>query len=98
MEKEYLVRVEGRLNDAELQQLRHGLSLDGKPLKPAQVRRQNEDQLHFVLKEGKKRQLRRMCEQVGLKVTGLKRVRIGRIKLGNLPVGQWRYLRDDEQF
>jgi len=51
-----------------------------------------------VLTEGKKRQIRRMCEQVGLKVVGLKRVRIGRIMLGNLPVGQWRYLQPQEKF
>lgn len=59
---------------------------------------QNADQLHFVLKEGRKRQIRRMCELVGLKVVGLKRVRIGRVRLGELPPGQWRYLRDDESF
>jgi 23S rRNA pseudouridine2604 synthase len=44
------------------------------------------------------RQIRRMCEMVGLKVVGLKRVRIGRVKLGELPVGQWRYLAPDERF
>ena len=59
---------------------------------------QNEDQMRFELREGKNRQIRRMCELVGLKVTGLKRVRIGKVKLGDLPVGQWRYLRDDEKF
>ncbi|MES2047482.1 MAG: pseudouridylate synthase, partial [Pseudomonadota bacterium] len=52
----------------------------------------------FILREGKKRQIRRMCEMVGLKVLGLKRVRIGKVRLGNLPEGQWRYLREDEQF
>ncbi len=78
--------------------LRHGLSLDDQPLKPAQVDWQNPEQLRFVLTEGKKRQIRRMCEQVGLHVVGLKRIRIGRVMLGNLPVGQWRYLRADEQF
>jgi 23S rRNA pseudouridine2604 synthase len=98
IEKEYLVRVEGRLSDQDLARLRHGLSLDGAALKPAKVSWQNEDQLRFVLREGKKRQLRRMCELVGLKVTGLKRVRIGRISLGDLPVGQWRYLREGERF
>lgn len=102
VEKEYLVRVQyakaGKLPDAELKRLNHGLSLDGKKLLPAKVRWQNEDQLSFVLREGKKRQIRRMCEAVGLKVLGLKRVRIGRITLGDLPVGQWRYLRADEQF
>ena len=74
------------------------MSLDGERLKPANVTWQNQDQLRFVLKEGKKRQIRRMCELVGLKVTGLKRVRIGKIKLGELPVGKWRYLRPDERF
>jgi 23S rRNA pseudouridine2604 synthase len=51
-----------------------------------------------VLTEGKKRQIRRMCEQVGLKVVGLKRIRIGRVVLGSLPAGQWRYLGPDERF
>ncbi len=102
IEKEYLVRVQyqkgGSLPDTELRRLRHGLSLDGKKLLPAQVEWQNEDQLRFVLKEGKKRQIRRMCEAVGLKVLGLKRVRIGRVKLGKLPPGKWRYLTPGERF
>jgi 23S rRNA pseudouridine2604 synthase len=78
--------------------LRHGLSLDDQPLKPAQVDWQNPEQLRFVLTEGKKRQIRRMCEQVGLHVVGLKRIRIGRVVLGNLPIGQWRYLGPNERF
>jgi 23S rRNA pseudouridine2604 synthase len=102
IEKEYLVRVQyskpGRLPDEDLRKLNHGLWMDGKPLLPAKVRWQNDDQLSFTLKEGKKRQIRRMCDMVGLKVVGLKRVRIGKVKLGDLPVGQWRYLRADEQF
>ena len=98
VEKEYLVRVEGELSDADMQRLNFGLSLDGEKLKPAKVSWQNEDQLRFVLREGKKRQIRRMCEMVGLHVVGLKRVRIGSVNLGKLPVGQWRYLRNDERF
>ncbi len=102
IEKEYLVRVRylkgGQLPDADLKRLNHGLSLDGKALQPAKVSWQNDDQLRFILKEGKKRQIRRMCEMVGLKVLGLKRVRIGRVSLGNLPPGQWRYLGADERF
>ncbi|MDE2442467.1 MAG: rRNA pseudouridine synthase [Betaproteobacteria bacterium] len=97
-EKEYLVRVSGEMIKGGLDLLRHGLELDGKPLKQAWVKQLNEDQLHFILKEGKKRQIRRMCELVGLKVVGLKRVRIGRIRLGDLPLGQWRFLRNDEAF
>ncbi len=98
IEKTYLVRVEGKLSDIGLQSLNHGLSIEGEALKPAKVTWQNEDQLRFELKEGKKRQIRRMCELVGLNVTGLKRVSIGDVKLGDLPVGQWRYLRADERF
>jgi 23S rRNA pseudouridine2604 synthase len=67
-------------------------------LRPAKVSWANEDQLRFVLREGRKRQIRRMCELVGLKVVGLKRVRSGGVPLGPLPVGQWRYLRRDELF
>jgi 23S rRNA pseudouridine2604 synthase len=102
IEKEYLVRVRrvqpGPLPEEGMAKLNHGLWLDGKPLKPAKVSWANEDQLRFVLREGKKRQIRRMCELVGLEVTGLKRVRIGRVVLGKLPLGQWRYLRPDEAF
>ena len=82
----------------QLQRLRHGLELDGQPLRPAQVSWSNEDQLRVVLREGKKRQIRRMCELVGLDVVGLKRVRIGSVVLGALPPGQWRYLADHERF
>jgi 23S rRNA pseudouridine2604 synthase len=96
--KEYLVRVEGTLTTEGMQRLRNGLTLDGVRLRPAQVSWQNEHQLRFVLHEGRKRQIRRMCELVGLAVTGLKRVRSGNVPLGGLPVGQWRYLRRDESF
>jgi 23S rRNA pseudouridine2604 synthase len=98
VEKEYLVRVEGTLSDKGMKLLQHGLELDGVTLRPARVSWQNEDQLRFVLREGRKRQIRRMCELVGLVVTGLKRVRSGSVPLGPLPVGQWRYLRRDEKF
>ncbi|MBS0322188.1 MAG: rRNA pseudouridine synthase, partial [Proteobacteria bacterium] len=98
VEKEYLVRVQGTLAADGLAQLQHGLELDGVKLKPAKVSWQNADQLRFLLREGRKRQIRRMCELVGLVVTGLKRVRTGGVALGKLPLGQWRYLRADETF
>jgi 23S rRNA pseudouridine2604 synthase len=107
VDKEYLVRVTYDDHETEIDQyfpaellakLRHGLSLDDVPLKPAMVSWQNGEQLRFVLREGKKRQIRRMCELVGLKVVGLKRVRMGRVLLGALPQGQWRYLTPDESF
>jgi 23S rRNA pseudouridine2604 synthase len=107
VDKEYLVRVTYDDHETDIDQyfpaellakLRHGLSLDDVPLKPAMVSWQNGEQLRFVLREGKKRQIRRMCELVGLKVVGLKRVRMGRVLLGALPQGQWRYLTPDESF
>jgi len=98
IDKEYLVRVEGELDDKGLALLNHGLSLDGRQLKPAKVEWLNDDQLRFVLREGRKRQIRRMCELVGLRVCGLKRVRIGAVRLADLPLGQWRFLRPDEVF
>jgi 23S rRNA pseudouridine2604 synthase len=102
IEKEYLVRVEaldGRApQDVDIGPLRHGLELDGRALRPAQASWQNEQQLRVVLREGRKRQIRRMCELVGLKVVALKRVRIGSVVLGPLPPGQWRYLGEFEQF
>ena len=111
VEKEYLVRVHYEQGDQvverdvqavypeeQLARLRHGLELDGQPLLPAEVEWENAEQLRFVLREGKKRQIRRMCEQVGLKVVGLKRIRIGSVQLGNLPTGQWRYLGSHERF
>ncbi len=98
IEKEYLVRVRGSMIPNGLQLLGHGLSLDGEKLRPARVMWQNEDQLRFILNQGKKRQIRRMCELVGLKVIGLKRIRMGNVMLGKLPPGQWRYLKKEESF
>ena len=98
IEKEYLVRVTGRIDDRAVNRLRSGLELDGKPLKTAQIDVLGPDRLRFVLREGKKRQIRRMCELVGLHVHSLVRVRVGNVRLGDLNPGQWRFLRPDERF
>lgn len=105
VDKEYIVRVANadgsvppKLSDEKLSLLNFGMELDGKPLQRAQVEWLNESELRFVLVEGKKRQIRRMCEAVGLKVMRLKRVRIGGVRLGRLPLGAWRYLGEDERF
>lgn len=98
LEKEFIVRVEGQITKDAINRLRFGLNLEGGPLKRAEVNQVEENLLCMVLHEGRKRQIHRMCEMVGLKVTGLKRVRIGGIRLGDLPDGHWRYLRKDEKF
>lgn len=102
IEKEYIVRVqylgpEPRLPDEKLKLLNYGLSIDGEKLRRANVEWINDDQLRFILREGKKRQIRKMCEMVGLQVKGLKRVRVGKLMLGDLPEGRWRFLGDNEE-
>ena len=92
IEKEYLVHVTGECTADVLKKLCFGLSLDGKPLKRARIDCIKPGLLRFILKEGKKRQIRRMCELVNLTVTGLKRIRVGSIQLADLPEGKWRYL------
>ena len=96
IEKEYLVRVAGDISDDQIERLSFGLELDGKPLKHAKVRQLNPEQLQIILLEGKKRQIRRMCEAVGLHVTGLKRVRVGELRLGKLEEGKWRFVKPEE--
>jgi len=98
VDKEYLVRVSGLISPAALSRLCHGITLDGRPLLPAKIRALQRGLLQFVLREGRKRQIRRMCQEVDLQVTQLKRVRIGKVVLGNLPEGRWRLLRKDETF
>jgi 23S rRNA pseudouridine2604 synthase len=97
LDKEYVVRVDGPISEAKLAKLRHGLSLDGKVLKPAKVTRDDGQVLRFTLREGRKRQIRRMCELVELDVVDLLRVRIGPLKLENLPEGKWRDLTPTER-
>jgi len=97
LEKEYLVRVTGPITDRKLGLLRHGLQLDGRQLRPAQVSMIEDQQLRFILKEGRNRQIRRMCDLVGLSVVDLFRVRVGDVRLGDLPEGRWRPLTPRER-
>ncbi len=97
IDKEYRVRVRGEVTPERLRLLRHGLSLDNRALKPAKVELRPGNLLIFVLNEGRKRQIRRMCQLVGLHVVDLERVRIGPLKLGDLPEGKWRLLSERER-
>lgn len=97
LEKEYLVTVKGEITEGRLTLLRNGLSLDNRRLKPAKVTRTEGQTLRFILKEGRKRQIRRMCELVNLQVVDLQRIRIGPLELGELQEGQWRSLKDKER-
>ncbi len=97
LDKEYLVEVAGQVSEAKLSRLRHGLELDGRKLRPARVTQLAPQRLRFILREGRKRQIRRMCELVGLEVTDLLRIRIGALELGDLPEGRWRVLTSAER-
>ncbi|MBL8551122.1 MAG: rRNA pseudouridine synthase [Hyphomonadaceae bacterium] len=97
IDKEYVVEVTGFMSDRKLALLRHGLELDGRRLKPAQVTLIGAHTLRFVLNEGRKRQIRRMCDLVDLHVSDLLRVRIGPLHLSDLPEGKWRYLTPAER-
>jgi 23S rRNA pseudouridine2604 synthase len=97
LEKEYLVQVDGAITERKLARLRHGLELDGRQLRPAQVTLLEPGRLRFILKEGRNRQIRRMCEAVDLRVVDLFRLRIGPVRLGDLPEGCWRPLTPAER-
>ena len=96
--KSYKVRVKGKITTHCVEQLRFGIQLDGRTLKQAKVEKITETSLVFELIEGRKRQIRRMCEIVGLEVHSLHRDRIGKISIGRLPRGRWRFLKDGEYF
>ena len=98
VEKEYLVWVQGDLTPEKLECLGSGLSLDGRKLRPVQVEHLEGSRLRMVLTEGRKRQIRRMCELAELRVTRLVRVRIGGVRLGRLAPGKWRLLGPGERF
>ena len=97
LEKEYRVKVTGQITDRKIAMLRHGLQLDRRQLRPAKVTLIGDQLLRFVLKEGRNRQIRRMCELVDLHVADLFRVRIGSLKIGDLPEGRWRPITPQER-
>lgn len=99
-EKVYQVAIVGTINKPQLTKLREGVDLGDGVTAPAgvYVRKNGEKRttLKFVLKEGRKRQIRRMLESVEAKVISLRRTQVGNIQLGKLPLGEWRYLTRQE--
>ena len=95
-EKEYLVRLAEDISDADLAVLAAGVELDGTKTQPADIRRIDTNRLTVTIREGRNRQVRRMCESVGHRVIGLRRVRIHTLMLGQLPPGAWRELTGQE--
>lgn len=100
IEKRYRVTVRPRINEEQLNKLSASINIDGKMTLPAKVEVlehfKDRSVLEIVLKEGKNRQIRRLCEGAGLEVARLKRVSIDQVKLGMLKVGKWRELTSGE--
>ena len=99
--KTYRVTVAGEVSDDEIENLSNGsISLDNKKVLPCDVfvmeRKNDRTVLGFIITEGRNRQIRRMCEAVGLEVLRLKRTEIAGVKLGMLPQGSWRPLNERE--
>ena len=98
--KTYRVTVSGQVEEENLIEMREGIVLDGRKTMPCDVfiaeRKADRTVLIFIIQEGRNRQIRRMCEAVGLKVLRLKRTEIAGVKLGMLPQGKWRPLNEKE--
>ena len=98
--KTYRVTVRPDVNEDQLFSFNEGIVIDGKRTAPAEAhiidKSENRVVLEIILHEGRNRQIRRMCEELGLEVARLKRTHIGSIKLGMLPQGKWRNLTEDE--
>lgn len=100
VEREYLVRVKGRVDDATIRELRAGVELEDGIARAHEVKRTEggttRTTLRLVLLEGRKREVRRLLEAVGHPVVRLKRIRFGPVRLGGLPAGRWRELKGSE--
>jgi pseudouridine synthase len=96
-EKEYLVSVAQPIPRGALHSLEKGLTILGTKTRPARVKRISDTRFKIILKEGRNRQIRRMVQKVGNRVTHLKRIRIADIRLGKLPEGKWRHLDENEK-
>lgn len=100
LEKVYRVKVAGDVTDEQYERLTDEMVIDGYKIQPVKVVIVGKDEsgtlLKMTLKEGRNRQIRKMCQEVGLTVKRLCRISVGPIKLDGLPVGKWRYLSQKE--
>ncbi|MGM9666945.1 MAG: pseudouridine synthase [Eubacteriales bacterium] len=98
--KIYNVKVEGEITEEQYKALLSPMEIDGYPIRPVYTevlkRKDGKTLLQMTLYEGRNRQIRKMCEQVGLQIRFLKRIAIGNLTLGRLRVGEWRYLTKEQ--
>lgn len=95
-EKEYIVTVDKFINQEFVSKMSSGVRILGTTTKKCFVKRESSHVFRIILTQGLNRQIRRMCEALGYKVTKLERIRIMNVKLDGLKIGQWRYLKDEE--
>ena len=97
-EKEYIVKVKGDITDDSIERLREGIYLKDLDVttRPCKVERLGDKKLRIILTQGLNRQIKRMCNAVGLKVIALKRIRVANIRLGDLKPGQYREIKGTE--
>lgn len=96
IEKVYVVKVDKNITKDMIYKLENGLDIGGYITKEAKVNLLKEREFEITISEGKNRQVRKMCEAVGLKVLELKRIKLGNIKLGDLQIGKYRFLTKNE--
>ncbi len=97
IEKTYVVTTNTLVSNEQIEALKNGVNIGDYITIPAKVKMISKDKLEIVISEGKNRQVRRMCEAVGINLLNLKRVKIGKIELGNLQTGKYRYLTEEEK-
>lgn len=96
IEKTYLVTTDTNITDEQIEKLKSGVDIGDYITRPAKVNIKDKNRLEIIISEGKNRQVRRMCESVGINLLNLKRIKVGTIELGNLQTGKYRYLTEEE--
>lgn len=92
-QKQYDVKVHKEINDRFINKMKSGVKIDGYKTQPTEIKQLNKKKFSIILKEGKKRQIRKMCSKLGYEVIDLKRTKIGNIELNDLKPGQWKYIK-----
>ena len=98
MEKTYIANVKGNITEDKIEHLRNGVDIGDYVTREAKVEKLDEENISITIHEGKNRQVRRMCDAVGIKVLKLKRTNYGPLSLGELPVAKYRHLTDFELY
>ena len=97
IEKTYIVTTDTNVTNEQLEKLTNGVDIGDYITRPAKVKRIGNDKVQIIISEGKNRQVRRMCDSVGINLLNLRRIQVGNVLLGNLQSGKYRYLTAKEK-